>query len=258
MERWRWLPRRLPDRYIMANIPRYSLRVSDNGADTLEMKIIVGNLHQPTPVFTSRISYLVLNPWWEVPYSIAAREILPEVKKDIGYLSRNHLKAYKASGNGWTEIQPELVQWASLTADRFDLRLRQTPGPWNALGTVKFIFPNKYSIYFHDTPRPELFGETERTFSHGCIRIEKPLAMASYLLQKDTLWVKNKQLPGTTIVLNTAVTPDVFICYWTVWTDENGITCYAPDVYGYDRVMEKLLALKASREGSEAATGIIQ
>lgn len=236
MERLRWRPRTMPAKYIDVNIPEFELRLIEADSCVLEMKIIVGTSELPTPLFNAKMSYFVLNPWWEVPSSIAKKEMLPLIKKDRKYLTRNHIKIYTASKPG-REISAFSINWRRMKPENFNYRLRQQPGPWNALGRIKFIFPNPYNVYFHDTPQQELFSETTRTFSHGCIRIEKPVDLAARLLQKDTTFILQKLESGEEEIIYQAGLPMVYISYHTAWMDAAGNVCFADDIYGYDKIL---------------------
>src|SRR5262245_21432004 len=186
MERWRWLSDSLmTGRYLMVNIPDYTLRVVENDRPMLEMRVVVGKDSTRTPMFTDEISYLVLNPNWNVPASIAANEILPQVQEDETYLQRNNMRVYENETNEAQEVDPTRVNWASLSADDFHYTIRQDPGPDNPVGHVKFMCPNQFNVYLHDTPSNELFSARQRAFSHGCIRVEKPIELAVYLMHDE-------------------------------------------------------------------------
>jgi murein L,D-transpeptidase YcbB/YkuD len=238
MERWRWLPRSMSDTYIMANSAGFELWVRLGDKDTLNMKIVTGMLNQPTPIISSKMTYIVFNPSWDVPYSIATKEMLPKIKNDHKYLGENHLKIYNQSGQ---RIIPNSISWGKVTSSNFPYRIKQTPGPWNALGQIKFVFPNAYSIYLHDTPQKLLFEKSVRTFSHGCIRIEKPHELAAYLIGKDTTWITNKLKTKKEQMVKVLHSPPIYICYWTAWISEDGDLRKTPDVYQYDRDLEFLL-----------------
>lgn len=238
MERWRWLPRSISEPHIMANSAGFELWVRLGGKDTLNMKIVAGMLNQPTPIISSNMTYIVFNPSWDVPYSIATKEMLPKIKNDHKYLGENHLKIYNQSGQ---RISPNSISWGKVTSSNFPYRIKQSPGPWNALGQIKFVFPNAYSIYLHDTPQKLLFEKSVRTFSHGCIRIEKPHELAAYLIGKDTTWITNKLKTKKEYMVKVLHSPPIYICYWTAWISENGDLLKTPDVYQYDRDLEYLL-----------------
>lgn len=239
MERWRWLPRVMPERYIMVNVAAYELHAVEHNKDTFCMRVIVGKQQQPTPLFDARMAYLVLNPWWEVPHSIATRELLPEVKKDHACLDRQHIKVFAFSGGQWQEMRSEDIAWEQLSEAYFPYRLRQSPGAWNALGQIKFIFPNAYDVYLHGTPQTALFSSSRRTFSHGCIRIEDPEGLAAWLLHQERSWVHGKADAHTTRVMRIPGRLPVFVCYWTIWPGGDGVVEEVPDVYGYDRVLKQ-------------------
>lgn len=242
MERWRWLPHKMPQKYIMVNIADFTMDLIDSGHEVLNMKIIVGKKYTRTPLFYSKMTYLVLNPYWEIPTSIAKKEILPEVKKDAAYLLKNHIKILSSWEPDATEINPNTVNWDTITAGKLSYHFRQESGPLNALGRVKFIFPNKHNVYLHDTPVPELFSQTNRTFSHGCIRIEKPIELALYILKSDSCWDTLSLKKALNRSANRVITLKkpiyVFICYWTNWVNEDGELVTRPDIYEYDKRLE--------------------
>ena len=245
MERWRWLPRVIKQPYILVNTAGFRLDVIDNNETIMDMKIVVGMSSHSTPVFNADMTYLILNPWWEIPMSIARNEMLPEIKKDTSYFSRNNIKIYKSWKQDAKPVTVDSIEWNALDSCNFNYRLRQTPGPWNALGRIKFMFPNKYNIYLHDTPNKELFFKTVRTFSHGCIRIEHPIELATYLLRNDTFWTKEKLIMAIdskneqTVIIPSLV--KVYICYFTVWTDKQGSPYFGKDIYMYNKELEKAL-----------------
>ena len=165
MERWRWMPASLGDRYILVNIPEFRLDLIEAGKPALTMRVVVGKTTSRTPAFSDRMTYLELNPNWNIPASIAKEEILPKLGADPGYLARHDMEMVDEPG------APN--------------RLRQRPGPANPLGQIKFMFPNEFDIYLHDSPADHLFSQAERDFSHGCIRLEKPVELAAYLLKEN-------------------------------------------------------------------------
>ena len=228
------LPQQLEPRHILVNIADFSLKVFEDGKPVLSMPVIVGRTYRQTPVFNGLISSLVLNPTWEVPHSIAIKDLLPKIKKNPGYLAQLHLRVFQ----GWkpaTEINPASVHWANLNPAHFPYRLRQDPGPDNALGRVKFLFPNPYDVYLHDTPARELFKKDARTFSSGCIRIAKPLDLAVYLLHgtplgsMDALTAAIAREKTQPIALPSPIA--VHIVYMTAWVDPDGTVQFRPDIY---------------------------
>lgn len=240
LKRCQPLPPVLESRHILVNIADFTLKLYEDGELRLSMPVIVGKTYRQTPVFSSRISSLVLNPNWEVPYSIATKDLLPKVKKDPGYLDRQGFQVFR----GWKpaqKIDPATIDWTKLSARQFPYRLRQTPGPDNSLGRVKFLFPNPYDVYLHDTPAKELFQKDSRPFSSGCIRLAKPLELAAYLLQGtplDSLENLTREIAGgkTRSVAIPAPIP-IHIVYMTAWVDHEGIIQFRQDIYNRDQAM---------------------
>lgn len=244
LERWRWLPEDLGERYVIVNIAGFELQVVDHDETQLAMKVVVGTTYRRTPVFSGRISYIVFNPSWEVPPSIAVKDKLPLIKANPGYLAEQNFTLLQGWGADERVVDPATVDWSRITARSFPFRLRQAPGPGNALGQIKFMFPNPFSVYLHDTPSRELFARESRSFSSGCIRLENPPALAEYLLQ-DAGWDADAVAAAVragreqTVRLKTAV--PVHLLYWTTWVDADGMVQFRDDVYGRDKaVMDEL------------------
>ncbi|TDO78277.1 murein L,D-transpeptidase YcbB/YkuD [Halanaerobium saccharolyticum] len=240
MERWRWLPEDLGSRYIYVNIADYNLKLYENNQVIMEMKTIVGQEQRSTPVFSDTIKYLVLNPYWYVPKSIAVKDKLPLIKEDYTYLKDNNYSLFKYTGNGGLkEINPAEVDWSKINKQNFNYLLRQNPGDQNALGRVKFMFPNRFSVYLHDTPGRYLFSATDRSFSSGCIRIENPVDLAEYLLQDQEKWNREailaemKKDTEKTIYLNNPI--KIYIQYNTAWVDSLGNLNFREDIYNRDQ-----------------------
>lgn len=237
LERCQPLPPLLEPRHILVNIADFTLKLYEDGNLLLSMPVIVGKTYRQTPVFNGRISSLVLNPNWEVPHSIATKDILPKIKKNPNYLSQLHLRVFQG-WKGAAEIDPASIDWKNLSTTHFPYRLRQDPGPTNALGRVKFLFPNPYDVYLHDTPARELFQKDARTFSSGCIRIAKPLDLAVYLLQgtklnsMDALTEAIARGKTQQIVIPSPIA--VHIVYMTAWVDPDGIVQFRSDIYNRD------------------------
>ena len=248
LERWRWIPAELGMRYILINIADYRLSVVEAGSAVLEMRVVVGRHYRRTPVFTETIKYLVLNPFWNVPFNIAVRDKLPLIKEDPAYLKNNRFTVFA----GWEDkseiLDPESLDWNRITRDNFVYRFRQDPGPDNALGRIKFMFPNRFSVYLHDTPQRELFGETIRTFSSGCIRVEKPLELAAYMLSDNFGWdlaalesaIENGK--NQAIALKQPI--PVHLLYWTAWVDADGTVHFRDDIYNRDLPLDQALKEK--------------
>ncbi|HMM11549.1 MAG TPA: L,D-transpeptidase family protein [Bacteroidales bacterium] len=249
MERLRWLPDSLEKRYVLVNIADFTLRVMEGNDTLLEMKTIVGKDYRETPVFNSRITYLVFSPSWTVPPGIQKADVIPATARNINYLKEKNMVVLNAHGQA---IDPSTINWKR---DGMRYIIRQAPGPQNALGRVKFMFPNKYNVYLHDTPSRELFARDERTFSSGCIRVEKPFELARLLLDDDPGWTEERirqamnSSSERTVVLRSQ--PGVYIYYLTAWADQNGNLQYRNDIYNRDaEIYAALQQKKPANQGS--------
>ena len=245
MERWRWIPRDLGDRYILVNIAGFKLSVIENLHRMLEMRVVVGRPYRRTPVFSAKMTYMVINPYWNIPASLVFKDLLPKIQKNDNYLAQKGIKVFKDWSKGAPEIDPETVDWKKIERQNFPYKLRQDPGPRNALGRIKFIFPNKFAVYLHDTPQRSHFNETHRDFSSGCIRTEKPVDLARYLVRDDHQW-SEEQLSATIeagerTVIELQRPISVHLQYWTVWVDENGRLNFRNDIYDRDRLLDQAL-----------------
>lgn len=238
MERWRWIPRSFEPDYLLVNIPEYKLYVYEAGKVKLSMNVIVGKAINSTPVFSDRMEYIVLSPYWNVPFSIVKEELAPKIISNSSYLDRLDMEIVTASGE---QINPGSIKWNDITEDNWKYILRRRPGPKNDLGDVKFIFPNSKDIYLHDTPHDELFSQAERGFSHGCVRVEKPMELAEYLLRNSGNWNKSKILETISkreekqVPLKTSL--PVYLVYFTAWTDAKGQVHFRDDIYGHDKTL---------------------
>lgn len=249
MERLRWMPEDLGEHYILVNVPEYYLRIIRNEKVEMDMKVIVGQDFNSTPIFSDTMEHLVFSPYWNVPNSISTEEILPKAQENPDHLSTNNYELL----SGWEEdpkvIDPYSVDWDTLSADNFPFRIRQKPGPGNALGKVKFMFPNNLSIYLHDTPEGNLFSRDERGFSHGCIRVEEPEDMAVYLLQNkpgyDRKRIKQLMEDGSETIVKLEEKVPVHIIYWTTFVDDNGRLNFSNDIYNFDKAQIKAIEKKA-------------
>lgn len=221
LERMRWLPAQILPAKIVVNIPEFVIHVFEGDSAALEMPVVVGAAGHNTVIFSDMLKYIVFSPYWNVPASIVRNEILPGMKRNSNYLRSHNMEQTGTSG-GLPEI-------------------RQKPGPQNSLGRVKFLFPNNYNIYFHDTPAKDLFSRDSRAFSHGCIRLSNPRKMAQYLLRNDPAWTDEKidaamnQTKENWVTLKTPV--PVYITYFTAWVDARGNLNFRNDVYGHDKKM---------------------
>jgi murein L,D-transpeptidase YcbB/YkuD len=245
MERWRWIDRNMTQPYIMVNIAGFDLNIIDSNKTVMNMKIIVGKQYTQTPLFEAKMTYITLNPWWEIPTSIIRKEIVPSIKKDASYISKNNIKIYSDWSENAREIPADSIKWNSVDPSEFEYRLRQLPGEKNALGRIAFMFPNSYGVYLHDTPQHDLFNKEIRTFSHGCIRVERPVDLASYLLKGYDGWTEKiitdaiNSNVHQVIVLPKAI--GVYICYWTTWVDNTGNIHFRNDIYGNDTELKDYL-----------------
>lgn len=247
MNRWRALPDDLGHRHVLVNVPGFWLQARVGGRAELTMRVVAGEPETATPVMSDEISYLEFRPYWNVPRSITENELLPRVARDLSYLRRNHFEVI----DGWSEpadvLNPSAVDWEAVRHD-FPYRLRQRPGPWNSLGLVKFMFPNEHSVYLHDTPATHRFQERRRAFSHGCVRVEEPVALAHFLLGNDPAWTPQtivEAMRGNErqVVSLPDVVP-VHLTYFTAWVEDE-IVHFRGDLYGRDaaarREMERVI-----------------
>jgi murein L,D-transpeptidase YcbB/YkuD len=237
MERWRWAPRDLGERYILVNVPAYMMQVMEGTSPTLAMRVIVGGPKNQTPLFSDEMSYIVFSPYWNIPPDILKNETLPRVAKDPEFLVRNNIEVVGTSGED--ELDPSAVDWSDPEATR-GLRFRQRPGADNALGLVKFIFPNHFNVYLHDTPGDQLFFKEKRALSHGCVRVEDPVALARYVLGDRAEWtderIRTAMNAGTERTVTLKEKLPVHIGYWTAWVEADGKTVtFTDDPYGIDQ-----------------------
>jgi murein L,D-transpeptidase YcbB/YkuD len=255
LERFRWLPHRFPAPPLAVNIPEFrlfALRATDGGYERasggLDMKVIVGEAwEKQTPVFSAEIRTVVFWPFWEVPASIAQGEMLPALRRDPAYLTRQQLEIVEGSAPVGTELPPSEEILARLAAG--GVRLRQRPGPHNSLGLVKFLLPNPYSVYLHGTPARGLFARDRRDFSHGCIRVEDPLALALHVLREQPGWdlarIQAALAGPRTESVPLAHPVPVYVLYVTA-VPRDGEVHFFPDVYGLDAKLRELLAAISS------------
>ncbi len=238
MERLRWFPDSLGERYLLVNIPAFELRIIENQQTIERMRAIVGRKQRQTPVISGRMTYLEINPYWNIPGKIARKDILPKVIGDPEYLTRQGIRIFADWKPESTELDPAGVAWEKFSDQYFPYRLRQDPSSLNALGKIKFVFPNHLSVYIHDTPGKNLFELPVRDFSSGCIRVESPLLLAQYLLYEQG-WDKSRLAAaiakGERNALLLRRTIPVHLVYFTAWVDEDGSVNFREDIYGQDR-----------------------
>jgi L,D-transpeptidase YcbB len=225
LERWRWLPSSLGDSYVWVNVPEYRMELYDEGRKAIDMAVVVGKQQSQTPVFSDMMEYMELNPEWNIPPSIAEGEILPKLASDPSYLARHNM------------------EWVGEGENQ---RIKQRSGPDNPLGQVKFMFPNEHDVYLHDSPADHLFSREERDFSHGCIRLERPVQLAEYLLRDKPEWggtkVREAIVSGEHRTVKLPKKLPVHILYFTAWVEDNGVIHFRKDVYGHDQKLAAALA----------------
>jgi murein L,D-transpeptidase YcbB/YkuD len=251
MERWRWLPSVLGNRFIVVNVPAFQLYGFDltngNTDPRLVMPVVVGKAARtPTPIFSGRMQYVVFRPYWNIPPGILRNETLPKLRRNPSYLTSNRLEIVDA---GAPDAPAKTFPVTSATLTRLAsgaLRIRERPGPKNSLGAVKFIFPNEYNVYLHDTPAQSLFNKDRRDFSHGCIRVGDPLALAKFVLADQPKWttdsIKVAMTTGPESRRVPLTTPlNVYILYGTVLAQPNGTVTFYDDVYHLDAALERAL-----------------
>ena len=243
LERLRWLPRPPQGRVVVVDVPAYRLWAFDGrdpAGQLLEMRVIVGAAARtPTPLFIGQMRYLEFNPYWNVPRSIETAEIIPKLARDPDYLERNDMEAVSAAG----QVLPDAGALAALRAGT--ARVRQRPGPKNALGAVKFAMPNPMNIYLHSTSAQELFARSRRDLSHGCIRVEHPAALAQFVLADPERWdagaVAAALRPGRTVTVPLREAVPVVLFYATALTDRDGRALFSEDIYGLDEQLIQAL-----------------
>lgn len=241
MERWRLEKLEVGQRYIWINIPSFQLRVIENGLAIMESRVIVGKAKSPTPVLSSLIECITLFPYWYIPRKIAIEEYLPQIQKDTSFLARNNFDVLDRKGN---VLNPDTLAWQAFTIKYFPVILRQREGPENSLGVIKFVFDNPYAVFLHDTNVKSLFQKNVRTFSHGCIRMEKALELAKYLVSDpDKVDTKIRKKERFTINLKNSI--PIYVSYFTC-EYVNGSLNFYDDVYGLDKlIIDALYKMKA-------------
>lgn len=246
MERWRWLPDDLGDRFIMVNLPGYRLRIVDEGRLVRDMDVIVGLADRQTPLFSSALTWLEFNPTWTMPTSIAIKDYLPKLLDDPSYLRTHGFRMFAGWQGDAAEIEAEYLDWEAIGEGIKYFRIRQEPGPSNALGKVKFMMANSFSVYLHDTPSRGLFSRSRRAFSSGCVRVQDPIWLADYLLADTARWTsdfREEVMEGwETTRVNLDNPMPVHLAYWTAFRGDDGRINFREDIYGLDAAMQTVLA----------------
>lgn len=259
MERWRWIPKRLvpkklDQKFIWVNIPEYKLYIYEdpNGdpdaersyEEVMSMRVVVGKTMHSTPIFSDKMEYVVMAPYWNVPNSIVEKEIKPAMLKNPNYLERNNMEIVTKEKNP-KPIPISSIDWASVTEKNFPYMVRQKPGPKNSLGSIKFLFPNEHAVYLHDTPADALFSQRERGFSHGCVRVEKPIELAKYVLKDMPEWnesrIRETINGGEEEWVTLPKEIQVYLVYFTTWVDKDGRVHFREDIYGHDKKLKQQL-----------------
>ncbi|MGI9285438.1 MAG: L,D-transpeptidase family protein, partial [Pseudomonadales bacterium] len=240
LERWRWLPTDLGERFVWVSPVGAVVTVMKQGNEVLAMRAIVGRPYRATPSFSATVNKVVINPTWTVPRSIAVADLLPVQQEDTGFFQRKHIRVF-SNGKNAKEIDPATINWSALGKDNFPYKLRQDAGPSNSLGRIKFAFPNAYDIYLHDTPGKFLFNLPNRTFSSGCVRIEKPLELASALATSEwtTDEIQQDIDAGKTRGVNLLTPTPIYLVYMTTRVNADGDVYFHDDVYARDAAVSK-------------------
>ncbi|MFN3813724.1 MAG: murein L,D-transpeptidase [Aquificaceae bacterium] len=238
LEKFRWLPQKTEDLFILVNIPSFDLYLIKDGKVIIHSPVIVGRFYEkayrPTPMLYSKIDHITLNPYWYVPRMIAVEDLLPKIKEDPYYVKKEDMKVYL----GHKEINPFTVNWNSVTPESFIFRLVQNSGEKNALGRIKFSFPNPFGVYLHDTPYRGLFKFEKRAFSSGCIRVEKAFELAAYLLNTNNEELKSAIESGETKHIKLKRAVPIYVLYFTAFVNNSRLYLW-DDLYGYDRIIAK-------------------
>ncbi|MBL1320750.1 MAG: L,D-transpeptidase family protein [Methylophaga sp.] len=242
LERRRWMPNELGQQHLFINLANYTLSAVEDGNEKLNMRVIVGREKRQTPSFVSQMNRVVVNPYWNVPRKLAVKDLLPKQQEDFNYFYTHDIRVFTRENGQKVEHDSYLIDWHALNEDNFPYTLRQDPGDHNALGQIKFLFPNDWAIYLHDTNHKKLFNESMRSLSSGCIRVEDPIALANFSLadryQPKTIleMIESKENRGRKVTKSLSV----YAVYFTVWMDDNEVK-FSPDVYQRDERMAKHL-----------------
>jgi murein L,D-transpeptidase YcbB/YkuD len=241
IERWRLLPNDFGWRYILVNITDFKLSVIENNETVLAMKVVVGRESRPTPILSSRITSVELNPFWQIPPTIIRKDILHKIIADPDYLGNANIHVFKSWEKNASKIDPKSINWLQIRPENITFRLQQEPGPSNSLGRIKFIFPNRSEVYLHDTPVRELFQKAKRSSSSGCVRLEKPLKLLKYLFRSGQGWNSEKIIAalnsGKTQILRLPESIPIYFLYWTAWVDDANRLNFRNDIYGRDKLL---------------------
>lgn len=247
IDRIKWLPRNVTERHIIVNIPEYMLHYYEYEKEQKKLRVIVGDTEHPTPVFSDTLSYITINPYWKLPPGIIRKEVVPAMVKNPNYLKEHGLEAHETWEENSSIVSLKGMNWSDYLSGetKFPYRLMQPPGPKNALGKIKFKFPNRFSVYLHDTPTKHLFKKKKRAFSHGCVRLSQPFSLLESLANNEPLITstevnavlsskKKKELDLTRDI-------PIHLVYLTAWVDANNQLIYGDDIYQYDRYQQRVI-----------------
>jgi len=256
LERWRWLPRTFEPRYIAVDVPDQSLNLIENGKVLLTSRVIVGRPQAPTPIFRATAIAITVNPPWNVPHSIAVKEILPRLRREPDYLATQNMVLLNGPADDPTGAH---IDWRGVSADRFRYQIQQLPGDTNALGKLKLELPNRFSVYLHDTPGKAAFARDQRALSHGCIRVQEILPLAALAMDGDPEAVREtlKMLiaAGATMQIPLSEPLPVYVLYWTAIAAEDGSVGFRRDLYGRDRRLDSALRQRLNTAMAPETTG---
>lgn len=246
MERRRWMVNDMGDTFIFVNLADYLLKLVVEPKTLFATPVVVGTPYHRTPIFSHEMTYLEFNPFWNVPPSIAGNEMLPKIKEDPSYLAANNFEVLDGWGDDAQSVDPSRIDWQAFSRATLPYRFRQKPGEGNALGVVKFMMPNRFNIYLHDTPSKSLFGRSERAFSHGCIRVKDPMQLAEWIMTLQGNGKTREEIDGivesgerTIVTLDRPI--PVHITYLTAWTNKDGTMHFRDDIYGRDELLREAL-----------------
>jgi murein L,D-transpeptidase YcbB/YkuD len=245
LERRRWMADDPGPRYVFVNLADFELKLVEEPHTVFDTRVVIGAPYRRTPVFSGEMTYLELNPYWNVPPSIARNELLPKIKADPGYLAANDFELLSDWSDNARVLDPHAINWSAVRPDTFAYKIRQGPGPGNALGHIKFMFPNRFNIYLHDTPARGLFAQEVRDFSHGCIRVQDPETLAAFVLDRQPGWsegqIKAAIATGQRQIVTLNQPLPVHIAYLTAWVNKDGSVNFRRDVYGRDAILAAAL-----------------
>ena len=251
LERRRWIPDDLGQRHVFVNLADFGMKLVDEPKTLFDSPVVVGKPYHKTPVFSGTMTYVEINPYWNVPPSIARNELLPRIKQDVSYLAQHNYVLFSDWSSGAKVVDPLTVDWSQVEKSSFPYKIRQDSGEGNALGRVKFMFPNRFNIYLHDTPAKSLFSRPDRAFSHGCIRVEDPFGLAETVLATTEGWSRERIeatiASGERTIVTLSEPLPVHIVYLTSWVNKDGSVQFRNDIYERDAALAK--ALIGSRSG---------